>query len=118
LSIVVSSLRSAWRPPKPIYETGREPVNTPQKPAFTDAELAASLRGLGLTELEQRLEFSPLLAGSTIAAGDTTEAASVCCSCKMPPDDVFGDGDSVLPSDPTPGDTFWGTGPTDGLGGR
>jgi hypothetical protein len=93
-------------------------VNHPHNPAFTDAELAASLHGLGLSELEQRLEFSPLLAGSTVGGGDATQAASVCCSCKMPPDDVFGDGDSVLPSDPTPGDTFWGTGPTSGLGGR
>lgn len=92
-------------------------MNTPHNPAFTDAELATSLRGLGLSELEQRLEFSPLLAGSIVDGGDATQAASVCCSCKMPPDDILGGGDPA-PSDPTPGDTFWGTGPTDGLGGR
>ncbi len=84
---------------------------------FTAAELAASLRGLDLVELEQRLEFSPLLAGSTVDGGDGAQTASVCCSCKMPPDDILGS-DPVLPSDPTPGDTFWGTGPTSGLGGN
>ncbi len=93
-------------------------MNTPQNPAFTDAELAASLRGLGLTELEQRLEFSPLLAGGTVDGGAGTQAASVCCSCKMPPDGILGGNDPVVPSDPTPGDTFWGTGPTSGLDGN
>ena len=90
---------------------------TPQRPAFTDAELTSSLRGLGLTELEQRLEFSPLLAGGTIDGGAGLQTESVCCSCKLPPD-ILGNGDPVLPSDPTPGDTFWGTGPTSGLGGN
>jgi hypothetical protein len=39
-------------------------VNESQNPVFTDAELEASLQGLGAAELEQRLEFAPLLAGS------------------------------------------------------
>jgi len=86
-------------------------------PGFSDAELEASLRGLGATELEQRLEFSALLAGAT-TTGTEEAAASVCCSCKLPPDDIFGDGNPVpaSQSDPTPGDTFWGTGPTSGVG--
>ncbi|MBK7672687.1 MAG: hypothetical protein IPJ24_15080 [bacterium] len=63
-------------------------MNESQNPVFTDAELEASLQGLGATELEQRLEFAPLLAGSL----DGAEGAdvSVCCSCKIPPDTIFG----------------------------
>ena len=92
-------------------------MNEPMNPVFTDAELEASLRGLGVTELEQRLEFAPLLAGGT-QDGAEGAAHSVCCSCKMPPDDIFGDGEPVPVSDPdpSPGDRFWGTGPTDGRG--
>lgn len=84
-------------------------------PEFSDADLEASLRGLGVTELEQRLEFSALLAGATTTGTEDT-AVSVCCSCKLPPDDIFGDDLPHLTSDPTPGDTFWGTGPTSGVG--
>ena len=56
-------------------------MNESQEPVFTDAELEASLRGLGVTELEQRLEFAPLLAGS-VDGGTQDTQASVCCSCK------------------------------------
>ena len=86
-------------------------------PAFNDAELEASLRGLGVTEVEQRLEFSALLAGTT-GGGAEDPSVSVCCTCKIPPDDIFGDGKPEIASqsDPTPGDTYWGTGPTSGMG--
>jgi hypothetical protein len=91
-------------------------MNESKHPVFSDAELEASLQGLGVTELEQRLEFSALLAGAVDAGADET-AASVCCSCKIPPDDIFGDGPvPTIEPDPTPGDTISGTGPTDGLG--
>jgi len=89
-------------------------MNESKHPAFSDADLEASLRGLGVTELEQRLEFSSLLAGAT---GVESADASVCCSCKIPPDDIFKD--DPLPSlspEPTPGGGYSGTGPTDGLG--
>lgn len=50
---------------------------------FDRAELDASLQRLGVQELEERLEVSTLLVG----AGEADPAnASVCCSCKMPPD--------------------------------
>lgn len=92
-------------------------MNDPRKPAFTDAELEASLRGLGATDLEQRLEFAPLLAGAAADGAQATDV-SVCCSCKLPPDDIFGDGAPapVVAEDPTPGSEFWGTGPTNGGG--
>lgn len=91
-------------------------MNDATKPTFTDAELEASLRGLGAAELEQRLEFAPLLTGNT-GGGTGEEHFDNCCSCKIPYKDPGGVGDSVLasgPTDATPGDQFWGTGPTDG----
>lgn len=92
-------------------------MNEPLNPVFTDAELEASLQGLGVRELEQRLEFAPLLAGGAQEGAHST-SQSVCCSCKMPPDDIFGDGEPTptISPDPAPGDEFWGTGPTDGIG--
>lgn len=91
-------------------------MNESKHPAFSDAELEASLQGLGVTELEQRLEFSVLLAGGIDGVGED-RSGSVCCSCKIPPDDVFGDDPAPAePSDPTPGDDYWGTGPTSGTG--
>jgi hypothetical protein len=91
-------------------------MNESKQPAFSEAELEASLQGLGVTELEQRLEFSALLAG-TFNAGTEETAASVCCSCKLPPDNIFGDDPvPIVAPDPTPGGDFWGTGPTDGMG--
>jgi hypothetical protein len=91
-------------------------VNESQNPVFTDAELEASLQGLGAAELEQRLEFAPLLAGSLDGAQGTD--VSVCCSCKIPPDPIFGSDapTPVVTEDPTPGGDFWGTGPTSGGG--
>ena len=79
---------------------------------FDENELSASLRGLGVIELEERLEFSPLLASG---GAQDTAGSSACCSCKIPPDDIF---DGKLPA-PTidPGPDGWGsTGPTGGLG--
>lgn len=91
-------------------------MNDATKPTFTDAELEASLRGLGAAELEQRLEFAPLLTGGT-DPGTGDQTMENCCACKIPPRSPSGVVDSVLasgPTDATPGDQFWGTGPTDG----
>ena len=91
-------------------------MNQSKHSVFTDSELEASLRGLGVTELEQRLEFAPLLAGS-VDGGPQDTAASVCCSCKMPPD-FLRDGAPQIAAqeDPNPGGDFWGTGPVNGGG--
>lgn len=91
-------------------------MNENQNPAFTDADLEASLTSLGATELEQRLEFAPLLAGAG-DAGPLDTDISVCCSCKIPEDWFLANG--VAPAilgDPTPGGDFWGTGPVSGGG--
>jgi len=73
------------------------------------ADLAASLRRLGIRELEERMEISPLLTGAG-TTGTDQEPPSICCTCKIP--DPFGpDGTFPYPSiDPTP------TGPTNPTG--
>ncbi|MCP4573733.1 MAG: hypothetical protein GY838_15345 [bacterium] len=50
----------------------------------TDAELEASLDRLGVQELEERMELSPLLADGGI--GDT-DRCSCACSCDWSPSD-------------------------------
>ncbi len=69
------------------------------------AELEASLERLGIRELEERMEVSPLLIDTGIEGTTPTDPAtpSVCCTCKIPGPD------GMLPfpkSDPNP------TGPT------
>lgn len=91
-------------------------MNESQNPAFTDADLEASLTSLGVTELEQRLEFAPLLAGAG-EAGPLDTDLSVCCSCKIPEDFFLGNGIApAILDDPYPGGDFWGTGPVSGGG--
>ena len=74
-------------------------------PQIDKTELEASLQRLGIRELEERMEISPLLtdAGTT---GKDQELSSICCTCKIP--DPFGpDGTLPMPTiDP------WPTGPT------
>lgn len=92
-------------------------MNKHEHDTFTAAELEASLRVLGAADLEQRLEFAPLLAGVG-DDGAQDPNVSVCCSCKIPPDEIFG-GDEpkpIIAEDPNPGGDFWGTGPTSGGG--
>ena len=48
--------------------------------------LRASLQRLGVTELEERLEFSPLLVESGLQQVDPN-APTMCCVCKIPDDD-------------------------------
>ncbi len=47
-------------------------------------ELEASLTRLGIRELEERMEISPLL---LLGEGDTVDQMdSICCTCKIPYD--------------------------------
>jgi len=91
-------------------------VNENRDPVFTAAELEASLTRLGAADLEQRLEFAPLLAGS----GDTGPLdtdVSVCCSCKIPDKLVFDENVApIITGDPYPGSDISGTGPVSGGG--
>jgi hypothetical protein len=74
-------------------------------PQTDQAELEASLARLGIRELEERMEISPLLT-DTGTTGTDQGPSSICCTCKIP--DPFGP-DGVMPyphMDPGP------TGPT------
>lgn len=91
-------------------------MNDQTNPVYTQKELETSLQALGAHELEQRLEFAPLLAGSVDGGADGADV-SVCCSCKIPPDEIFGDEPVIaIDDDPYVGDRYWGTGPTSGGG--
>ena len=73
------------------------------KPMTDKTELEASLARLGIRELEERMEISPLLADTGTM---DKELPGICCTCKIP--DPFGP-DGTLPwptMDPGP------TGPT------
>lgn len=74
-------------------------MNQKSNPQFDRTELEASLARLGIRELEERMEISPLLTG-----GGTEEVGqSICCTCKIP--DLLGpDGTLPYPNmDPGPG---------------
>lgn len=74
-------------------------------PQIDQTELEASLQRLGIRELEERMEISPLLTDT----GTTTkgpEMASICCTCKIP--DPFGPDGSL----PYPEMSIDSTGPT------
>ena len=52
---------------------------------FTDADLEASLGRLGVREIEERMELSPLLADAGIGE---TDGCSCSCRCdSVPPED-------------------------------
>ena len=74
-------------------------------PHDNQPELEASLTRLGIRELEERMEISPLLTDTGTTATDPG-VPSFCCTCKIP--DPFGpDGSLPYPTiDPGP------TGPT------
>lgn len=57
-------------------------TTNPHDPIFTPAELDASMRRLGIQELQERLEFSPLLIDTGMTAGDDS-ACMPCCVCKI-----------------------------------
>ena len=62
-------------------------------PQIDKTELEASLQRLGIRELEERMEISPLLT-DTGTTSNEQEMSSVCCTCKIP--DPFGP-DGKLP---------------------
>lgn len=63
---------------------------------FDQAALAASLTPLGIREITERMEVSPLL----VDQGDLTQdqTATVCCSCKFPRDVLDEDGSYPYPT--------------------
>jgi hypothetical protein len=71
-------------------------------PHFDPNELETSLARLGIRELEERMEISPLLTDAG-TEGLEENSASICCTCKIP--DPFGpDGTLPYPTmDPGPG---------------
>jgi len=77
--------------------------------AFDQITLDASLQRLGVVELEERMEFSPLLVegGLHNTEGETSTA---CCVCKIPDDYDLPETQVFNPT--TGGDGS--TGPTDG----
>ncbi len=74
---------------------------------FDQITLDVSLRRLGIVELEERLEFSPLLLESGL---QETQDDTTCCVCKIPDDHQLPDSQIHFP--PTGGDGS--TGGTDG----
>ena len=54
-------------------------------------ELEASLERLGIRELEERMEISPLLtgAGTVETTGVDPDVPTICCTCKIPPPDTL-----------------------------
>ena len=80
---------------------------------FDRITLDASLQRLGVVELEERMEFSPLLVEGGLQ--DTDRAAN-CCVCKIPGGDPLGPDDGgwqvvriedYLPTGPTDGNVGW-----------
>jgi hypothetical protein len=65
-------------------------------------ELETSLARLGIRELEERMEISPLLTGAG-TEGMEEDATSICCTCKIP-GPLGPDGTLPYPTmDPGPG---------------
>ena len=79
------------------------------KEVFDRITLNASLQRLGVVELTERLEFSPLLAEAGLQETDTS---TLCCVCKIPDGDI--DMPNIVISDPST-DGMGTTGPTDGV---
>jgi hypothetical protein len=79
------------------------------KEVFDQIILDASLQRLGVVELEERLEFSPLLVEGGLQDNDVS---TLCCVCKIPDGDL--DLPDIMISDPST-DGMGTTGPTGGL---
>jgi hypothetical protein len=58
-------------------------MNENRNQPFDQAELEASLARLGIRELAERMEVSPLLV-DTGTEGAQANDATVCCTCKIP----------------------------------
>jgi len=57
-------------------------TTNPHNQDFTRDELDASLRRLGIQELQERLEFAPLLVDGGLG-GDQPTDQMPCCVCKI-----------------------------------
>jgi len=79
------------------------------KEVFDRITLDASLQRLGVIELEERLEFSPLLVEGGL---QDTDVSTLCCVCKIPDGDF--DVPDIVITDPGT-DGMGSTGPTGGL---
>jgi hypothetical protein len=68
---------------------------------FNPAELQASLEPLGIREITRRMEVSPLLVDQgNLARGSGIEGqdATICCTCKIPYEDLLKDGSFPYPT--------------------
>jgi hypothetical protein len=75
--------------------TGGEAMDPKVRPPVEE-----TLARLGVKEIEERLEVSPILGAVDIqdaGKGDVGEGDWTCCSCKLPPPD-----DPPSPQDPEP----------------
>ncbi|PJA75389.1 hypothetical protein CO151_06490 [bacterium CG_4_9_14_3_um_filter_65_15] len=70
-------------------------ATNPNNHDFTPTELDASLRRLGIQELQERLEFSPLLIDTGMTTGDDS-LSMPCCVCKISDPQPL-DGNGMLP---------------------
>jgi|GEM_PF-3298810 len=77
------------------------------KPHINQTDLDAGLTRLGIRELQERMEISPLLL--TGAPEEVDEADTICCVCKIPGEDYIGK-DGMLPY-PMIQDQLLGTNP-------
>ena len=68
-------------------------MNQNTKNHFNQTELETSLARLGIRELEERMEISPLLTDPGVEGLDK-DVPGICCTCKIP--DPFGP-DGTLP---------------------
>ncbi len=60
-------------------------MNKKQDPMISREELAASLNRLGIKELEERMEVSPLLAASDVQVDDRCACESCCSKIDIEP---------------------------------
>ncbi len=80
------------------------------KETFDRATLDASLQRLGVRELDERLEFAPLLVEAGLQ-DDTTDMQFECCSCKLLDPDHYR---PYVPQIANPWGGDGSTGPTSG----
>ena len=71
-------------------------MNNHGKNTFDQTELAASLAPLGIREITERMEVSPLL----VDQGDLIQDqnATICCTCKIPWEELDKSGNVPYPT--------------------
>lgn len=83
-------------------------MNKHGKISFDQNELAASLVPLGICEITERMEVSPLLVDQGDLIQD--ENATICCTCKIPWEELDKSGNLPYPTVAPPmgaGGTAW-----------